>query len=80
MHYGEFRLRLFRLIEKERKSMYYFFKQYIEDSKSMEELDSYLIKRFSINLDGFPFLVLLNETQFKKGSIDDFLATCFDDG
>jgi len=55
LQYGEFVIALNLLLEKEKKSMFYFLKSYLEGKKTDADLNDYLIKKFSINLPAFKF-------------------------
>ncbi len=78
--YGEFIIKLYLLVEKERKSLYFFLKEYINGSKSEEDLEKYFIKKFNRNLDRFkfdlskfPYKEELNRYKKEGLSIDDFI-------
>jgi hypothetical protein len=55
LSYGEFVIAVNMLIEKEKKSMYFFFKSFLEEKKSEEELNTYLEKKYNVNLPEFKF-------------------------
>lgn len=56
LSYGEFVIAINLLLEREKKSMYFFFKDYLNGKKSDDELNIYLKKKFnSINLSEFKF-------------------------
>ncbi len=71
--YEQFKISLYLLLEKERKSLYFFLKGYIDGNKSEDDLDKYLRKKFKFNLSYFPYLEELN--QYKKEHLDigDFI-------
>ena len=62
--YENFILQVFLLIDSERKSMYYFFTDYLNSKKNNEDLNSYLIKKFNYNLPMFKYD--LNRFPYKK--------------
>ena len=55
LHYGEFVIAINLLVEKEKKSMFYFLKSYLEGKKSVDDLNQYLEKKYNVNLPEFKF-------------------------
>lgn len=80
--YGEFIIALYLLLEKEQKSMYFFFKDYINGTKNENDLKEYLVNKFNRNLPDFNFglsafthIKELNRFRNKKLNIDDFIES-----
>lgn len=66
--YEKFIFYIYLLVEKERKSLYYFFKSYLESKKTDAELNDYLIKKFNLNIKKFNYN--LNRFPYKKELAD----------
>ncbi len=78
--YGEFLIGLYLLVEKEQKSLYYFFKEYLKGTKTEEDLEKYLVKKFNrslpdftFDLSTFPYLDELNRYRNEGLAIDYFM-------
>lgn len=78
--YGKFLLSLYLLIDAEKKSMYFFLKEYLNGNKNEKDLDNYLTKKFNRNLPNFnfdlskfPYKKELDKYREEKLSIDDFM-------
>lgn len=76
--YEKFILYIYLLVEKERKSLYYFFKSYLESKKTDAELNDYLIKKFNFNikafnydLNRFPYKDELTDLKKKNASVEE---------
>lgn len=78
--YEKFIFYIYLLVDKERKSLYYFFKSYLKSKKTDAELNDYLIKKFNVNikafnydLDRFPYKKELFELKKKKSRVEELL-------
>lgn len=77
--YGKFIISLYMFLKKEERSLYYFLKSYLENSKDENDLEKYLKKKFDRNLNNFrfelsdfPYLEELNQCRNQKLNIDEF--------
>ncbi|MCD8401286.1 hypothetical protein G1K66_12000 [Tenacibaculum finnmarkense] len=79
--YEEFIIALYLLIDKERKSFYFFIKQYIDGNKTENDLSQYLVKKFNVNLLNlasenfdFPYLSELRKYKDEKRDVNEFIS------
>ncbi|MGD1841033.1 MAG: hypothetical protein ACFB0B_09075 [Thermonemataceae bacterium] len=80
LSYGAFVIAINLLVEKEKKSLYFFLKSYLEGNKSDDDLNAYLKKKFNVNLPNFkfdlstfPYKKDLKRTKEQGGNIDSLL-------
>jgi hypothetical protein len=84
LSYGEFIIYIHLLIGSEYKSFYYFFKAYLKNKKTKEELNQYLIKKYDYNLpyfkydiEVFPYYENLLMIKEKNHTVEDFMDLIF---
>ncbi|MEO0527947.1 MAG: hypothetical protein AAFZ89_12015 [Bacteroidota bacterium] len=78
--YSEFTIGLYLLVEKEKKSLYFFLNEYVKGTKNEEDLEKYLVKKFNrnlpdfiFNLSTFPYLDELNRYRDEKLNVGNLL-------
>jgi len=86
LSYGQFVVLLYLQIEKERRSFYYFFKSYLDDEKSMNDVKKYvhskynhILKYFNYDFETFPYFGLLSDIRENNGTVEEFIQVIEND-
>jgi len=86
LSYGKFVVLIYLQIKKERKSFYYFFKLYLEDKRSKNDIISYIKSKYDYDLPYFnydfkifPYYDMLSEIKLNSGTVEDFISKIEDE-
>jgi len=81
LSYGKFVVLLYLQVPNERKSFYYFFKQFLEDKRNKNDIKSYVKSKYNYILPDFkydfkifPYFDLLLEVKSNNGTVEDYIS------